>query len=108
MPALADFYARLGVDFEGGGDVHQNGQAPNGPAVDLDAVSFAPKWNTGHPGGARIVIGFGVDTRDDVDRVFAEMTAAGYKAQQQPWDAFWGARYAVIEGLGPGGAGHKR
>jgi len=99
VPALADFYSRLGVEFEAGGgsDVHRNGQAPDGIAVDLDAVSFAPTWNAGHPGGARIVVGFGVDTREDVDRLFGELTAAGYQAQQEPWDAFWGARYAVIE-----------
>jgi Glyoxalase/Bleomycin resistance protein/Dioxygenase superfamily len=25
------------------------------------------------------------------------ITAAGYRGQQPPYDAFWGARYAVIE-----------
>jgi uncharacterized glyoxalase superfamily protein PhnB len=32
-----------------------------------------------------------------VDAVFARMTEAGSAAQQRPEDAFWGARYAIVE-----------
>jgi uncharacterized glyoxalase superfamily protein PhnB len=42
------------------------------------------------------VLGFHVDTRQAVDDLVAEMAAAGSAVQQQPWDAFWGARYAVV------------
>jgi uncharacterized glyoxalase superfamily protein PhnB len=43
------------------------------------------------------VVGFGVSSRDDVDRLHAEMTGAGYRSLQAPHNAFWGARYAIIE-----------
>jgi uncharacterized glyoxalase superfamily protein PhnB len=36
-------------------------------------------------------------TRDDVDAVFGDMSAAGYRGLQEPHDAFWGARYAILE-----------
>jgi uncharacterized glyoxalase superfamily protein PhnB len=36
-------------------------------------------------------------TRGDVDDVFHDMIGAGYRGLQEPHDAFWGARYAIIE-----------
>ena len=42
-------------------------------------------------------IGFKVESRDEVDRLFADLTGAGYRGQQPPYDAFWGARYAIVE-----------
>jgi uncharacterized glyoxalase superfamily protein PhnB len=38
-----------------------------------------------------------VATRADVDAVYRDMTAAGHRGLQEPIDAFWGARYAIIE-----------
>lgn len=43
------------------------------------------------------MVGFGVGARENVDRLHGDMTAAGYRSLQVPYDAFWGARYAVIE-----------
>jgi hypothetical protein len=43
------------------------------------------------------VLGFKVESRERVDEIYADLTAAGYRGQQPPYDAFWGARYAVIE-----------
>ena len=43
------------------------------------------------------MVGFNVPSREAVDRIYGELTGAGYVAQQPPYDAFWGARYAVVE-----------
>ncbi len=32
----------------------------------------------------------------DVDVVYAELTGAGYESHKEPWDAFWGQRYAQV------------
>ncbi|RYG23689.1 hypothetical protein EON82_13205, partial [bacterium] len=32
----------------------------------------------------------------EVDRIYAEVTAAGYQGKREPWDAFWGQRYAQL------------
>jgi uncharacterized glyoxalase superfamily protein PhnB len=68
---------------------------------DLDSTAFAQIWNTGWKGRTdlrgRVVIGFGVPTRSDVDDVFRDMIGAGYRGLQEPHDAFWGARYAITE-----------
>ena len=45
----------------------------------------------------RVVVGFSVKSRAEVDQLYGEMTAAGHRGLQAPYDAFWGARYAVVE-----------
>ena len=44
-----------------------------------------------------VVLGFRVVLREAVDEVYADLTAAGYVGLQAPYDAFWGARFAVVE-----------
>jgi catechol 2,3-dioxygenase-like lactoylglutathione lyase family enzyme len=100
-----DFYRRLGVEFASadrtGAPFHVNGETPNGLRLELDSAEFAKVWNPGwaaRPGLAgRMVLGFGVASRDAVDRVYAELSGAGYVGLAPPHDAFWGARYAILE-----------
>ena len=66
----------------------------------LDSVEFARRWDRGWRGQGGVthtVIGFNVPSREAVDRIYADLTGAGYTGQQPPYDAFWGARYAVVE-----------
>jgi uncharacterized glyoxalase superfamily protein PhnB len=42
------------------------------------------------------VLGFKVDTRAEVDALVSALVAEGVAVQQEPYDAFWGARYAVV------------
>jgi catechol 2,3-dioxygenase-like lactoylglutathione lyase family enzyme len=108
VQASRTFYARLGVEFEGESDpvwavhhvsgVHTDRVPLN---LDLDSTSFATKWNRGWPGRPGVVIGFKVDRRDEVD----ELAADGVTVQQQPLDAFWGARYAVVSDPDGNGVG---
>ncbi len=32
----------------------------------------------------------------EVDEIAAKVKAAGFKVQKEPWDAFWGQRYAIV------------
>jgi uncharacterized glyoxalase superfamily protein PhnB len=69
--------------------------------LDIDSASFAPHWNEGWKGvealAGRVVIGFQVAAATDVDDIVDDMARAGHRCLQAPWDAFWGARYAVLE-----------
>jgi uncharacterized glyoxalase superfamily protein PhnB len=38
-----------------------------------------------------------VESRAEVDRLYSELVGAGHAAHQPPYDAFWGARYAIVE-----------
>jgi len=61
--------------------------------------ALARAYNTGfrrNTGGGNVVIGFRVATRRAVDALHAKMTKAGHESVRPPWDAFWGARYAIV------------
>jgi uncharacterized glyoxalase superfamily protein PhnB len=47
-------------------------------------------------GGSRNVLVFNLPTREAVDLAYAELTADGHVSHLAPMDAFWGARYAVV------------
>ena len=103
MRASIAFYRRLGVAMEESqlpewAPHHASAMLPNGMRLELDSVEFARQWNPGLKDvGSGAVFFFGVESREEVDRLFATMTASGYKAQKPPEDAFWGARYAIID-----------
>lgn len=99
MGAMAAFYRHLGVSVDAGAPewtLHHRSTEVDGVTFDLDSPQFAGVWNTGWPGGPGLVLGFRVSSREDVDRAYAELIDAGYEGQQPPYDAFWGARYAVV------------
>jgi catechol 2,3-dioxygenase-like lactoylglutathione lyase family enzyme len=106
------FYARLGLDFGDGSDpawaAHHVSARHGGDIpldVDLDSTTFVTQWNEGWPGGSGAVLGFKVDTRAEVDALVASMAAEGVPVQQQPYDAFWGARYAIVSDPDGNGVG---
>lgn len=99
MVAMAAFYRRLGVgigETPAAWAPHHRTAADHGIDFDLDSEVFARVWNQGWPGGTGVVLGFRVDTPEEVDRLYAELTGDGAQGQQPPYDAFWGARYAVV------------
>src|SRR5262249_56793277 len=74
--------------------------ASNGVLIELDSVAFAKQWtptlDEAKLGSAAIAF-FHVASREEVDRVHARVTTAGHRSQKAPEDAFWGARYAIVE-----------
>jgi uncharacterized glyoxalase superfamily protein PhnB len=104
MEASVAFYRALGLAIPDRDplwdDHHRSAEVPGGIDFDLDTEAFAAKWNVGWPGSqgrSGITIGLRVSTRDDVDRLYAQVVDSGYAVQQPPYDAFWGARYAIVE-----------
>jgi catechol 2,3-dioxygenase-like lactoylglutathione lyase family enzyme len=110
------FYRRLGVDIpeervwrtntgahhsSAVTDAPQEGSEGEGAGLDLDSTQAARHWNAGWKGNptlaGKVVVGFSVASRAEVDRIYADMTGAGHRGLQPPCDAFWGARFAVIE-----------
>ena len=97
------FYRLLGLDLEDhsgdeGGIVHITVRGSKPADLDLDSQNLAEIYNAGaRTGRSRgVVIGFDVATRQEVDDLYATITGAGHEGLQPPWDAFWGARYAVV------------
>jgi catechol 2,3-dioxygenase-like lactoylglutathione lyase family enzyme len=100
MDATLAFYRRLGFVF----DVPPSAEhvplpLPGGLLVEFDSTGFVPMWDSGWSGktGGSTVLGLALPTRSAVDESYTELTGAGYAARQPPYDAFWGARYAIVE-----------
>jgi uncharacterized glyoxalase superfamily protein PhnB len=101
--ASLDFYCRLGVAPPAGDDgdpgPHVELAMPGGMSLELDSAASAGIWHAGwraDPGRSGVVLGFALADRQPVDDRYAELTAAGYEGRQPPFDAFWGARYAIV------------
>jgi catechol 2,3-dioxygenase-like lactoylglutathione lyase family enzyme len=102
--ALA-FYRLLGVDLDdsfgewppGSGARHVHADESEPAGFDLDNTTMARLW--GHdalePGEA--IIGFDLATPEAVDDTYHELTVAGFTGRREPYDAFFGARYAIVE-----------
>ena len=94
------FYRQLGLEFPDGAETegHVEAALRGGLRFMLDTEevirSFEPEWQ--RPGGNAVGLAFACDSPAEVDRVFAELTAAGHDAHKEPWDAFWGMRYAQV------------
>ena len=111
VDASIAFYRKLGVDipdpriWRTATGVHHvtaiESGAGEAASLDFDSAAFAQIWNKGWAGrkdlAGRVVVGFSVSAREEVDRLFGEMTSAGHRGLQAPFDAFWGARYAIVE-----------
>jgi catechol 2,3-dioxygenase-like lactoylglutathione lyase family enzyme len=94
------FYRRLGLDLPADADSqpHVDLALPGGMRLAWDTLetirSFDPDYQP--PTGSRIGLAFRLDNPDEVDATYKRLVAAGYHGHKEPWDAFWGQRYAVI------------
>jgi catechol 2,3-dioxygenase-like lactoylglutathione lyase family enzyme len=98
--ALA-FYRELGLDVPADreDEPHVEVSLPGGLRIAFDTAetirSFHPEWSPGE-GDGRIELAFACDSPADVDATYERLTAKGYAGRKEPWDAFWGQRYALI------------
>jgi catechol 2,3-dioxygenase-like lactoylglutathione lyase family enzyme len=100
MARSVDFYRRLGLEFPDGAEGEGHVEATNAGvrfALDTEDVvrSFDAHWSR-PSGGHAVGCAFLCADADEVDRVHAELVGAGYRSHKQPWDAFWGQRYAQV------------
>ena len=107
MAASLAFYRRLGLDIPASADSESHVDVPLGGGLSLafdteDTVrSFEPGWTA--PTHSRTALAFACDSPAEVDATYAALTGAGYAGHHEPWDAFWGMRYATV--LDPDGLG---
>lgn len=101
MPRSLAFYRRLGFDLPATADTepHVEAALPGGLRMAWDTVetirSFMPDWKPG-TGSSRISLAFACDDPADVDATYAALVADGHHGHLEPWNAFWGMRYASV------------
>jgi len=107
MSASMGFYRRLGLSPSDTDGVHAEASLPGGLSLEWDSAESAALWDSGTRGAVTgsIVLGFTLPTRQAVDDLYAELTAAGYQSRQVPYDAFWGSRYSIVEDPDGNGVG---
>lgn len=92
------FYRLLGVDFPEEGEGHIEATLPSGTRFMLDeesvVKSFRPDWT--RETGNQLALAFECSSPAEVDELWARAKAEGYDAEKEPWDAFWGQRYAQL------------
>jgi catechol 2,3-dioxygenase-like lactoylglutathione lyase family enzyme len=93
------FYRLLGLDVpETPDEGHVDTFLPNGVRFMLDTEdvvrSFNPDW--ARADGNQLSIAFECGSPAEVDEVYARVVAGGFEGEKEPWDAFWGQRYALL------------
>jgi uncharacterized glyoxalase superfamily protein PhnB len=92
------FYRLLGVDFPADGDGHIEATLPNGTRLMLDeesvVKSFRPDWT--REIGNQLALAFECSSPAEVDKLYGRAKTDGFDAEKEPWDAFWGQRYAQL------------
>jgi uncharacterized glyoxalase superfamily protein PhnB len=101
MGAALRFYRTLGLDIAEGndGEPYVEVITPNGYRISWNTVAMIktidPNWEP--PVGHRIELAFKCDGPEEVDACYSRLTGAGYAGYKEPWDAFWGQRYAIVD-----------
>ncbi len=101
LPRSLAFYRDLGFDVPADAESspHVEVPLPGGLRLLIDTVdtikSFDPSW-TPPTGSPRAGLALACETPADVDRTYAAMVERGHTGHLEPWDAFWGHRYASL------------
>jgi uncharacterized glyoxalase superfamily protein PhnB len=56
--------------------------------------SFKADWR--RETGNQIGLALECESAAEVDQVYARVVDAGFEGEKEPWDAFWGQRYAQL------------
>jgi len=101
MKASLEFYRWLGLDIpkDGEDEPHVETTTPSGLRVAWDTVELVqqiePAW-TEPSGGHRMSLAFLCSSPGEVDATYDRLAALGH-GHKEPWDAFWGQRYATVK-----------
>ena len=106
MAATIEFYRLLELEFSdpferppGSGAQHIDDIHADDAYMALDNPPMARIWNTQFDperSRGKFVIGLLVPEREDVDRLYEKVRAAGHPVGQEPYDASFGSRYAIV------------
>ena len=94
------FYRMLGLDIPDVKDGEDFAEVitPNGYRLSWNALKMIkevePDWV--EPVGYRMGLAFKCENPTEVDALYGKIINAGYQSHREPFDAFWGQRYAQV------------
>jgi uncharacterized glyoxalase superfamily protein PhnB len=94
------FYRLLGLEVpETPGEGHVETTLASGARLMFDSEetvkSFRPDWT--RQAGNQLTLAFECNSPTEVDETYARAIDAGFRGEKEPWDAFWGQRYAQLQ-----------
>jgi catechol 2,3-dioxygenase-like lactoylglutathione lyase family enzyme len=100
MARSISFYRLLGLDVpETPDEGHVDAFLPSGVRFMLDTEevvrSFRPEWT--RQTGNQVGLALECTSPAEVDATYARVTGTGFHAEKEPWDTFWGQRYAQLQ-----------
>ena len=94
------FYRLIGLEVpETPGEGHVEATLVNGTRLMFDSEEvikgFEPEWT--RQTGNQLSLAFECGSPAEVDEAYARMVDGGFHGEKEPWDAFWGQRYAQLQ-----------
>jgi len=98
MAEAVRFYRLLGVDVPDPEGDHLDATIPNGLLLMWDTVELIKRLDPERqePRGDRIALAFDCGSPAGVDETHAKVVGAGFRSKEEPYDAFWGERFATV------------
>ncbi len=94
-----EFYGAFGIKFSKSGEGHYEGTTLGGLRLMLDSVELMkkimPDWS--YSRGGSVTLCHKEAKPDAVDETYKAIVTAGHESLKEPWDAFWGQRYASVK-----------
>ena len=98
------FYRRIGIEipesevWRTDTGAHHAMTAPGEMDVQFESVKLAHAYNAGFGAErSRVMIYVELESRDAVDALWHALISESVQGLQPPYDAFWGARLAIVE-----------
>ena len=72
--------------------------AQEGVRIAFDTIDVARDVYGGweRPAGHRIELAFRCEDAEALNALYERIVDRGYEGRREPWDAFWGQRYAIV------------
>ena len=98
MAEAVRFYRLLGIDVPDPEGDHLDVTLPNGLRLMWDTVDLMKQLDPDReePVGHRMALAFECGSPAEVDATYAKVVEAGFRSKHEPYDAFWGQRYATV------------
>jgi catechol 2,3-dioxygenase-like lactoylglutathione lyase family enzyme len=98
LAASLRFYGLIGVDVPDPDEDHVEAPVRGGVTLMWDTEELIRQIEPDLPSPVRqrVVLAFRCADPAAVDAIYARVVGAGFEGKTEPWDAFWGQRFAYL------------
>ena len=98
LTASLRFYGLVGVDVPAADEEHVEADVPRRISLMWDTEELIRQIEPDLPSPVRqrVVLAFRCADPADVDATYERVVGAGFESKREPWDAFWGQRFAYL------------